>query len=174
MSEGDSTNNAPGMTSAPEGLAPVPEGFEQVPRGMGFTDNLQPFYRRVSAEGVTFGLYVDKQHANMMGICHGGALMTLADIAAASGVNHARGEMGGNPTINLSLDFISAGKQGDWLEARNSEVTVRRRFGFCSGLIVSERGIVARYSGTFYLPDHDGMWQGGEGKKRIGALGASS
>lgn len=147
----------------------VPAGFERMPTGLGFTDTLQPFYRRVTEEGITFGFHVAPQHGNSMGICHGGVLMTLADIAAASGVNHARGELGGNPTINLSLDFISAGKPGDWLEARASEVTVKRRFGFCNGLIVSERGIVARFNGTFYLPDHDGMWQG---DKRIEALSA--
>ena len=160
-----------GSDNSTTGKQQVPAGFELVQTGMGFTDNLQPLYRRVREEGVTFGLFVDTQHANMMGICHGGALMTLADIAAASGVNHARGAVGGSPTINLSLDFIGAGKMGDWLEASNSEVTVKRRFGFCNGLIVSERGIVARYNGTFYLPDHDGMWQGEKGS---GALGDRS
>ncbi|TXS95916.1 PaaI family thioesterase [Parahaliea maris] len=138
-----------------------------MPTGFGYTDTLQPFYRHVTAEEVAFGLHVCSQHANSMGICHGGVLMTMADIAAASGVNHARGELGGSPTINLSLDFISAGKLGDWLEARISEVTVKRRFGFCNGLISNERGIVARFNGTFYLPDHEGMWKG---EKRLGAL----
>lgn len=140
----------------------IPAGFEQVPTGLGFTDNLQPFYHRIEGGVVSFGLHVGEQHVNMMGICHGGVLMTLADIAAASGVNHARGEVGGSPTINLSLDFINAGKRGEWLQADVSEVTVKRRFGFCNGLIASERGLVARFNGTFYLPDHEGMWKDGK------------
>lgn len=139
----------------------VPAGFEPVTGGLGFTDNLQPLYMRVEGKQVSTGLRVDEQHLNLMGICHGGVLMTLADITAAFGVNHLRGDMGGSPTINLSLDFISAGKPGDWLQADVSDVTVKRRFGFCNGLIVNDRGIVARYNGTFYLPDHDGIWKDG-------------
>jgi len=145
----------------------IPEGFERVPDGLGFTDNLQPLYLRRTAEGVAFGLRVGEPHINLMGICHGGVLMTLADVAAASGVNFARGEAGGSPTINLSLDFINAGKRGEWLQAEAGQVTVKRRFGFCSGLISSERHVVARFNGTFYLPDHDGVWRDG---KREGPL----
>lgn len=148
----------------------VPDDFEPMPTGFGYTDTLQPFYRRLREDSVAFGLVVCSQHANSMGICHGGVLLTMADIAAASGVNHARGELGGSPTINLSLDFISAGKRGEWLEAQISEVTVKRRFGFCNGLIVSQRGIVARFNGTFYLPDHKGI---GDGGQQMGALSPS-
>jgi uncharacterized protein (TIGR00369 family) len=139
----------------------VPDGFERVPEGLGFTDNLQPLYLRRTAAGVSFGLRVAKQHLNLMGVCHGGVLMTLADVAAASGVNFARGESGGSPTINLSVDFINAGKRGEWLQAETGQVTVKRRFGFCSGLISNERQVVARFNGTFYLPDHEGVWRDG-------------
>jgi uncharacterized protein (TIGR00369 family) len=142
-------------TVAPE----VPPGFQPLPRGLGFTDTLQPSFRRISEEGVSFGLRVGKQHCNVMGICHGGVLTTLADIAAASGVNHAAGRTAGSPTINLALDFISAGREGDWLQADVLQVSVKRRFGFSSGLISGPEGVVARFNGTFYLPDHDGIWR---------------
>ena len=138
----------------------VPAGFEPVPEGLGYTDTLQPFYRRVQGDEVSFGLVVQPHHANSLGICHGGVLMTLADIAAASGVNIARGKLSGAPTINLSLDFISAAKQGRWLQADVEHTEVKRLFGFCSGVIVSGENLVARFSGTFYLPEHEGMWKG--------------
>ncbi|MBN7798659.1 PaaI family thioesterase [Parahaliea mediterranea] len=140
--------------------ADIPDGFEPVPTGLGFTDMLQPFYRCIDEGGIRFGLRVGEQHVNLMGICHGGVLLTLADVAAGTAVSHARGQMGGNPTVNLSLDFINSGKRGEWLQAELSEITLKRRFGFCNGLISSERGIVARFNGTFYLPGHEGMWQG--------------
>ncbi len=139
--------------------AAVPPDFEVLPTGLGFTDAIGPCYRRVSEAGVSFGLIVTPVHANMMGICHGGVLMTLADIAAASGVNFVRGAKAGSPTINLSLDFISAGRLGEWLEAEITHTTVKRRFGFCSGVISNKEGVVARFNGTFYLPDHKGMWK---------------
>jgi uncharacterized protein (TIGR00369 family) len=141
--------------------AAIPPGFELLPSGLGFTDAIHPCYRRVSEEGVSFGLIVTEAHANSMGICHGGVLMTLADITAGSGVNFACGKKSGSPTINLSVDFISAGRQGEWLQGDVEHVTVKRRFGFCSGAINSCKGVVARFNGTLYLPDHDGMWKGG-------------
>ncbi len=138
----------------------VPAGFERVPEGLGFTDNLQPFYRRVQGDSVSFGLLVELKHANSLGICHGGVLMTLADVAAASGTNIARGKISGAPTINLSVDFISAARQGRWIQADIERVEVKRLFGFCCGVIASGETVVARFNGTFYFPEHDGMWQG--------------
>lgn len=139
----------------------VPEGFVQLPTGLGYTDTLQPSYRKVDGGTVRFGLVVAAQHSNSLGICHGGVLMTLADITAASGVNMARGIRSGSPTINLSMDFIAAARLGEWIEGRAEQVSVKRRFGFCSGAIYNDSGIVARFNGTFYLPDHDGLWKGG-------------
>lgn len=137
----------------------IPQGFTALPMGLGFTDAIAPCYRCVSDETISFGLVVSDVHANTMGICHGGVLMTLADIAAASGVNQAMQKRAGSPTINLSVDFISAGRQGQWLQADIDHVTVKRRFGFCSGVISHEDGLVCRFNGTFYLPDHEGMWK---------------
>ena len=138
----------------------VPSGFELLSAGLGFTDAIGPCYRRIIDREVSFGLVVSPVHANTMGICHGGVLMTLADITAATGVNVARGKKAGSPTINLSVDFISAGRLGEWIQADVEHVSVKRRFGFCSGTIANSEGLVARFNGTFYLPDHKGMWKG--------------
>lgn len=146
------------MTDA---IEQVPPGFELLPEGLGFTDNLKPCYRRLEGESLTFGFVVSRQHANSMGICHGGALMTLADIAAASWANMARGIVAAAPTINLSMDFISAARQGQWIETRLEGVTLKRLFGFSRGVIVSSRGEVARFNATFYFPDHAGLSQDG-------------
>jgi len=136
-----------------------PDGFMQLPTGLGYTDTLQPCYRRITDAGVSFGLVVEAQHCNVMGICHGGVLSTLADIAAATAVNHAAGRNAGSPTINLALDFISAGKRGQWLQADMHEVSIKRLFGFSSGVISGPDGVIARFNGTFYLPVHDGVWK---------------
>lgn len=145
----------------------IPTGFELLPLGLGFTDVIQPCYRRVVGHSVSMGLRVEQHHCNMMGFCHGGVLMTLADIAAASGVNIACGKKAGSPTLNLSLDFISSGHLGQWLEAEISHTSIKRRFGFCSGVINNAKGVVARFNGTFYLPDHDGVWKV---KKRVDGI----
>lgn len=146
----------------------VPEGFELLPTGLGFTDTLQPCYRKLEGERLRFGLLVQQQHSNSMGICHGGVLMTLADIAAASSANLARGVRAGSPTVNLSIDFISAARMGQWLEVEIEGATAKRLFGFSRGVISNSDGVVARFSGTFYFPPHDGMWK--DGKTSAGAL----
>ncbi len=134
-----------------------PEGFSQLPRGLGFADSLQPCFLRIGEGQVSFGLIVQAAHSNSLGICHGGVLMTLADMAAATGVNVARGQRSGSPTVNLAVDFISGARLGEWIQANVEQVSVKRRFGFSSGAIYNASGIVARFNGTFYLPDHDGM-----------------
>ena len=151
-------------------LEPVPEGFEALPERLGFTDCLKPCYRKVTDEEVRFGLVVMPHHGNMLGICHGGVLMTLADIAAGNSVNLARGVIAGSPTINLSFEFISAARQGQWIECRVEHVELKRLFGFCSGGIYNSKGVVARFSGTFYFPDHDGMWKDGRTPENVVSL----
>lgn len=138
----------------------VPAGFEQLPVGLGFTDVLQPCYRKVVGENVSLGLVVTSAHLNSMGICHGGVLMTLADVAAASGANLARGRQFGTPTLNISLDFISAAREGEWLQAEIEGVSLKRLFGFSRGVISNAKGVVARFNGTFYFPEHEGLRQG--------------
>jgi uncharacterized protein (TIGR00369 family) len=150
----------------------VPIGFEPLPVGLGYTDSLQPIYRRLDAERGSFGLIVEAQHSNTMGICHGGVLMTLADITAATGANLARGVVAGSPTVHLSIDYISSARLGEWIQADVEQVSVKRRFGFCSGGIYNSAGVVARFSGTFYFPDHDGMWK--DGRRGDGVLQRSN
>jgi uncharacterized protein (TIGR00369 family) len=146
----------------------VPSGFERLPVGLGFTDSLQPVYRRLAGESASFGLVVEPQHGNTMGICHGGVLMALADITAATGANLARGVTSGSPTVHLSIDCISSARLGEWVQACAEQVSLKRRFGFCSGGIYNSAGVVARFSGTFYFPDHDGMWK--DGRRGDGVL----
>ena len=127
-----------------------PMGFERMPEGLGFGDRLQPFYRRVVDGDASFGFFVAPQHLNMMGICHGGALMTLADIAAATSIHLRRERPAPSPTINLSFDFQSPGRAGHWLQTRADHVDLKRHFGFCTGVILDGDTVVLRYSGTFY------------------------
>jgi uncharacterized protein (TIGR00369 family) len=128
----------------------IPDGYKRMPEGLGFGDRLQPLYRRIDGRDVSFGFVVGPQHVNLMGICHGGALMTLADIAAATSLHLRRDKPAPSPTINLSFDFQSPGRAGRWLHTRADHVDPRRQFGFCTGVILDGDKIVLRYSGTFY------------------------
>ncbi|MEM6544114.1 MAG: PaaI family thioesterase [Pseudomonadota bacterium] len=132
-------------------LVQIPDGYQKVPEGLGFTDRLQPFYRRIIGDEVSFGFIVGDQHLNSMGICHGGALMTLADVAAAASLYHRRKTPGRMPTVNLSCDFVSAARAGRWVHSKADHVEPKKRFGFCSGAVYDGEQLLLRYSGTYYL-----------------------
>lgn len=132
--------------------AEVPAGYVLMDRGLGFGDHLRPFYRRVSGQDSSLGFVVGPQHVNLMGICHGGALMTLADMAAAVSLHVRCDKPRPAPTINLSFDFMSPGLPGRWLHTRTDHVDMKRRFGFTSGVVLDGETVIMRYSGTFYLP----------------------
>ena len=64
--------------------------------------------------------------------------------------------------------MVGAGRIGQWLQAAVDHVSLKRRFGFASGMISGPDGVVLRFNGTFYLPDHEGMWK--EGNRRDSVL----
>lgn len=138
----------------------VPGDFGLMPTGLGFIDGMQPLYRRLHAGTVDFGLLVEPQHCNSIGVCHGGVLMTLADIAAASGAALGAGHRRGPPTVNLSVDFIAPGQLGQWLQTELEGVSAKRHFGFARGLVRHGERVVARFNGTFYFPQHGGVGPG--------------
>ncbi|MFV8816630.1 PaaI family thioesterase [Haliea sp. E17] len=148
------------MTDHPR--EPVPDDFEPMPEGLGFIDSFKPLYRRYRNGTVDFGLQVGPQHCNSLGICHGGVIMTLADIAAASGATLASERRAAAPTVNISLDFIAAGKLGQWLQSELEGVSVRKNFGFAHGLIRNGERVIARYNGTFYFARHSGVGERGD------------
>lgn len=132
----------------------APEGFTELPEGLGFTDALRPVYRREFGESIQVGMHVQEAHTNMIGICHGGVLMTLADVGAAWSLHYLRDKVGGAPTLNLSFDFIAAARQGDWIQVEPDRVELKKRFGFSSGVIVNQdQRVITRFNGMFYFPD---------------------
>jgi uncharacterized protein (TIGR00369 family) len=120
---------------------------------IGFTDVMQPFFQQRSTEEVKLGLWVDEQHINVMGICHGGVLMMLSDIVSVHNIQLKHREQPGLPTVNLSFDFISAAEKGDWLETKIDLLKIKRSFGFVGGRIVKDDTDVCRFNGTFYITD---------------------
>ena len=71
-------------------------------------------------------------------------------------------------TLCIPRRRISFVRLGQWIQADVEQVSIKRRFGFCSGGIYNSVGVVARFSGTFYFPDHQGMWK--EGRRGDGVI----
>ena len=130
-----------------------PNGFTRYPQPTGFTDVMQPFFQQRSPQQIKLGLWVDEQHLNVMGICHGGVLMMLSDIVSVHNIQLKHREQPGLPTVNLSFDFISAAEKGDWLETKIDLLNIKRSFGFVGGRICNGDVDVCRFNGTFYITD---------------------
>lgn len=130
----------------------IPEGFGPMRFSMGFIDAIGPIYVRLADGRGDLGFRVGEQHLNPAGLCHGGAMMSVMDMAFGFAVMIASGRQVFAPTINLSHDFLKPARLGDWLE---SEVTFTHntpRMGFAQGFLNGPDGPVVRASGLMKIP----------------------
>ena len=112
--------------------------FERVPEGGGFENG-----------GLERGFRVAEKHINAGGFCHGGMIMTFADIVLASAVMTVA-----DPpfvTVRLTTDFIASAKLDDWVTGRGRVTGQRDGLVMLSGEILVEGTIIAGLSGAFKL-----------------------
>jgi|SRR5947209_1021383 len=126
----------------------VPEGFAPHWRKSGLTDPWEPLYSRRTGEAVYIGLWAGPAHSNSRGFVHGGLISTLADngmgLSCGEALGHAR-----LVTVNLTLDFIAAAKQGAWLEVRPKVVRTGATLCFATAEIFSGETLCARANAIF-------------------------
>ena len=134
----------------------IPEGFVAARRTRPnpFNELVGPFYVRRRGTDVSLGLRIEERHLNSRGICHGGLLATLADLALGYSALAAGGpdaDKRSFVTINLALDFAGSAILGDWVE---SEVQVQKagaRIAFINGHLVANGVRIVRVSAIFAL-----------------------
>lgn len=126
------------------------KGFELMGGLSPFNALVGPLYRRDDAKGVSIGLRVEEKHTNSRGICHGGLLATLADLALGYAlVGHGDKLSGSFFTVQLSIDYASPAKAGDWIA---SEVEIQQagaRLAFANCYLVAAGRRIARASAIF-------------------------
>ncbi|MFC3691989.1 PaaI family thioesterase [Chenggangzhangella methanolivorans] len=132
------------MNDAPSpAFDPLGEGWE-VFDGQGFVDHVGPFYVRTGADGLrSFGFVAEPKHANLIGVVHGGMLMTLADRALGVAAWDAAG---GKPSVTVQFDmqFLSAVKMGEFASMQPELVRLTRSLVFMRGtLMVGDRAAAA-------------------------------
>jgi uncharacterized protein (TIGR00369 family) len=100
-----------------------PEGFEPITDEGAFVQHIGPLLGR---DGVV-GLEIDQRHINSFGKAQGGVLATLVDFANAHNVRRESDEEDAAvATVSLTVDYLGAADEGDWVEAH---VTVERLGG---------------------------------------------
>ncbi|MBV8850536.1 MAG: PaaI family thioesterase [Methylobacteriaceae bacterium] len=132
-----------------ETSADVPEGFAPHWRKSGLTDPWEPLYSRRTAEAVYIGLRAGPAHSNSRGFVHGGLISALADNAMGLSCGQMLGGKPGLVTINLTVDFVTAAKQGQWLEIRPHVVRAGSTLCFVTAEIFSDSTLCARSNAIF-------------------------
>ncbi len=96
--------------------ASVPEGFVSNVWGHGFGHAVGPFYSRRDAVAnlEVMAFRVGPHHANGMNNCHGGMLMSFADMAWGRIISLQKSYSW--VTVRLVTDFMAPGLMGDWVE----------------------------------------------------------
>jgi len=95
---------------------------------------------------------IKSMHLNGGGVCQGGALFTLADLAFAAAVNsHAKLTF----SITSNINFFKSESKG-FLYAEAREVFTHKRLANCEVEITNESGeLIATFVGTGYRKDTD-------------------
>jgi acyl-coenzyme A thioesterase 13 len=133
-------------------MTQIPAGFKPLPSASPFNELVGPLHEKRGEGVIALGLRVEKKHSNSRGICHGGVLATLADLALGYGMMAKTGGRGGFVTAQLSIDYAGSAQIGDWI---HSEVQVQRvgsRLAFANGYLCVGENRILRMSGIFALP----------------------
>jgi acyl-coenzyme A thioesterase 13 len=127
----------------------IPEGFQPLPRSSPFVSLVGPLYERRAGGTLSVGLRIEAKHSNTRGVCHGGVLATLADMALGLAMHAQGGGKSGFVTAHLAVDYAGSAKVGDWVE---SEVEIQRvgtRLAFANCYLVAEGKRIVRASAIF-------------------------
>ncbi|CAE7205110.1 unnamed protein product [Symbiodinium microadriaticum] len=93
----------------------IPEGFHHLDWVKGFGRQMGPMYHRDLGDGDYIrGFRVLDHHLNGGGMCHGGMLMSFADISFGHVISEKLNR--GWVTVRLTTDFAKSAMPGDWVE----------------------------------------------------------
>lgn len=113
-------------------------------RGGGFNASLGDFrFATVSEDEWRFYLDLDERHSNIGGVCHGGALATVADIGMGAAAYRAAGGKAA-ATIQLGLQYLAGAYPGHRIHGRARLLRRVREVMFMEAdLICKDRHVVA-------------------------------
>ncbi len=97
----------------------IPAGYKPLNWTRGFGRQIGPLYERYQDDVCSLGFRVEEHHTNGLANCHGGMLMTVADVAWGRAISVARSHFW--VTVRLTCDFLSGAKLGEWVEG-DSEI----------------------------------------------------
>ena len=96
---------------------------------------------------------VTREHLNAGGVCQGGALFTLADIALAAVMNsHGKLTFG----LESTISFLHSGVEGDTLVAEAVETFNHHKIPYCEIKVHNQKcELICAMTGLAYRKDKD-------------------
>jgi uncharacterized protein (TIGR00369 family) len=130
--------------------ADVPTGFEAHVRKSPVTDPWEPLYAKRYGEAFSLGLRIAHSHCNARGLLHGGVISALADNAMELACV-TQMESVSAPTVSLSVDFLTVGRSGQWLEVRAVPAKLGRTLAFADARIEADGEMIAKAAAIFRI-----------------------
>jgi uncharacterized protein (TIGR00369 family) len=136
----------------------IPEGFFALHMGeWGFIPENGPLYGKREDNFFLLGFRVEERHCNPAKICHGGMLMTFADMQLPFGIRlQAISDPGFLPTVSLSAEFMAPAPLGSWVQGRTDVLKTTRNLAFAQCLVTADGEPVLRASGIFKVASAKG------------------
>jgi uncharacterized protein (TIGR00369 family) len=132
--------------------AEVPAGFELSARTGPFVDLIGPVYTMTGDRGIMLGLRARAEHCNARGFVHGAVLAGLLDVVCGRNCAARSPSDSSLLTVSLTVDYVAAAQDGDWLEASATVTRAGRRLAFADGRVEVAGKPVAKASAVFAVP----------------------
>lgn len=120
-----------GMNEADTG---VPEGYVTDAGLDPAEDHTGPFYYRRTEDGFVFAFRAAPHNCNLVGLVHGGVLMSFADFALCMEATDGYVEEQ-CVTVSFNCEFMAEARVGDLVQARSEKLRKTRSLVFVRGEI---------------------------------------
>ena len=125
----------------------LPEGYAAFEQITGFNAQVGPIYYKETETEYRRAFRVGEHNVNGMGRCHGGMLVTLADLAFGHAVSFEKNQYW--VTVRLLTDFIASAELGDFVEGTGEIVGVDGDFYTTRGKLWTGDKILMQGTGVF-------------------------
>ena len=136
-------------------LEEIPSSYRRMRIGGPFAAFNGPLHGRLDDDGLSMGFVVEKRHLNPVGICHGGMLMTLADMQLGVGSMAQTKAWEFLPTVNMTCDFVQASPAGAFIFGTTDITRVTKNLLFASCILWHGEDPVFRGSGIMKRAGRD-------------------
>lgn len=127
--------------------------LERLNNGDRFASNIGAHLTEVKEGSAKAQLTVEERHLNGGGVCQGGAIYTLADLAFAAVTNsHGILSLG----ISNTITFLKSAQLGDTITAECAELLNHHKLPYCDIKITNQHGeLLAVMTGLAYRMKKD-------------------